>query len=66
MAEPPGHDGRGVKSLKPAALRQAVQLLTRTELTLKQDYVSQCGQSWKGYLFCCAINPWGRIYRRLI
>ncbi len=66
MAEPPGHDGRGVKSLSQPQLRQAVQLLTRTELTLNKITVSQCGQSWKGYLFCCAKTPGGRIYRRLI
>ena len=38
--------------------RQAVQLLTRTELTLKQDYGQSVWAELEGYLFCCAINPW--------
>lgn len=38
MAEPPGHDGQALNRLSQPQLRQAVQLLTRTELTLKQDY----------------------------
>lgn len=52
-----GMMGEALNRLSQPQLRQAVQLLTRTELTLKQDYGQSVWASWKGYLFCCAINP---------
>lgn len=53
-----GMMSEALNRLSQSQLRQAVQLLTRTELTSNKITVSQCGQSLKGYLFCCAINPW--------
>ncbi len=48
-----------INRLSHEQLRQAVQLLMRAELTLKQDYgQSVSGRSWKAFPCCSATRRW--------
>lgn len=54
--------GDALNRLNPAQLRQAVTLLTRTEITLKQDYGQSVWAELEDCPFCSAINHWPMFY----
>ena len=54
--------GDALNRLTPAQLRQAVQLLTRTELTLKQDYGQSVWAELEGLSLLICHNALAEVF----